>query len=128
MWKKHEKMMEGVALTEDGMLSISSALLADLGRPEAVDIYEDCDEQKIGLTPGTSYSVHAAKGKSTMGTVSAGGTLSAMAVPVEGRVARPRFEVTSYEGQPMLVVWPLIHQNEGRHAEGSPATPASRVR
>jgi len=128
MWEKHVKCTglasatgRTVTMSRDGKLTVSSTLMDELGRPASVDIYVDRDEGRIGLTPGPSYQVVRANDSACVGTVSTTGTLNAMRMDADVRVRHPRFEVATHDGQPMLVVWPLIpaDDEEVRTAPGT---------
>jgi len=119
MWEKHEKYTSlasatgrAVTMSRDGKLTISSALMDELGRPATVDIYFDRDEAKIGLTLGSSYQVAQASDSACVGTVSTTGTLNALHMDADARARNPRFEVVRCDDGPMLVVWPLIPSSE----------------
>jgi hypothetical protein len=86
----------------------------ELGLPEAVDIYVDRREQRIGIVTGTSHKTYRADSSSTSSrrAVSLAGTLSDMRIPTEAVAKRPKFEVVMMDGRPMLVIWPLAPAEE----------------
>lgn len=138
MSEKHENMIGGAGkvltrreliLYDDRRLSISSALIVELGIPDRVDICIEHESRRIGITPGTSLKLSRDKRVATTHTrkVSLARTLWKMRVPLRAQVWQPMFDMIRHDGQPVLVVWPCVSTDEApRHIMDSKVFPTGK--